>query len=458
MPELPTGVVTLLFTDVEGSTRLWERDPDVMRAALARHDAILAETIRRFGGIVVKSRGEGDSFFAIFARASNAVAAAIAAQRLLQQQVWRTELPLRVRMALHTGKVELRESDYYGPTVNRCARLRSLAHGGQVLLSGVTAQLVANALPPGAYLKDLGTHRLKDLSAPERVCAVVHPDLPSDFPPLRSADVVALAGGASGFGPAPPVPTERLGGDDPGARFPRLYVVTDEHSRSADGREWAEGVTLHATGRGAYGGEGWIACYASPKVAALLNPGQERFRYPRLWEIAASGLAEPEGVHLACIEATAVRQCPLPRLSSEDRARCAVLAARSAYRSGLFADEYAEWSRAWLAGQDRAADPARRIAGLAESDAYRGGRLANLGALAASKAAEAAVHAARSAWLRGRAADEEAELAARTVAEAIHLATRLARLDLAALADQAVLAPEEAEGPPQLAASRGHVA
>ncbi len=434
MPELPTGVVTLLFTDIEGSTRLWERDPDLMRAALARHDAIVVELVRRFSGIVVKSRGEGDSFFAIFGRAANAVSAAVAIQRTLLKQVWRTDAPLRVRMAIHTGKVDVRESDYYGPTVNRCARLRSLAHGGQILLSGVSAQLVANSLPVGASIRDLGTHRLRDLSTPERVCALVHPDLPSDFPPIKSSDVVAVgAAGASSPAPAPTVVAAK-----PAPAKKRLYKVTDDHDRSTDGLEWAEGVTHHTSGKGGPEGDGWILCYASPKLAALLNPFNERIARAHLWQVAVGGSQEPEGTQIPCTEATALKQHPLPKLSSEDRARFAVLATREAYRSGLFANEFDEWSRTWLAGKDRSADAARKMMGEAENDAYRESGLSNIGALAASKAAEAAMHAARAAWLRGRAADEEALTVERSAAEAVHLATRVARLDLGALADQAL--------------------
>ncbi len=437
MSELPTGVVTLLFTDVEGSTRLWERDPDVMRAALVRHDAIVAEHVRQHGGIVVKSRGEGDSFFAIFGRAANAVAAALSIQQALYKQVWRTDAPLRVRMAIHTGKVELRESDYYGPTVNRCARLRALAHGGQVLLSGVTAQLVASSLPVGASLHDLGTHRLKDLSAPERVCEVVHADLPSEFPPIRSVDVVNLDGHLA---PAQPQ-AEPAGAVRPAAPpTHRRYKLVDEHNHSPDGRDWAEGLTHQASGRGSLDGDGWILCYHSPKVAALLNQVYENVARPRLWEVAVRGEVEPESAQIPCTEATALRAVGMPRLTAEDRARFAVLATRSAYRNGLFVEDFSQWSRKWLAGQDRAADAARQIQTLAENDAYRGSQLANLGALAASKAAEAAVHAARGAWLRGRAADEEAAIVVQAAAEALRVAMRVSRLDVVELANQAVAA------------------
>jgi predicted ATPase/class 3 adenylate cyclase len=189
MPELPTGTVTFLLTDIEGSTRLWEAHPEAMRPALVRHDALIGATVRAHGGTVIRSRGEGDSLFAVFARATDAVAAAGAAQRQLQAEPWPTPTPLRVRMALHTGEANLREGDYYGSAVNRCARLRAAAHGGQVLLSQATQELVRDQLPAGAALRDLGERRLKDLIRPERVFQLLHPDLPQEFPPLVTLDL-----------------------------------------------------------------------------------------------------------------------------------------------------------------------------------------------------------------------------------------------------------------------------
>jgi class 3 adenylate cyclase len=176
---LPNGVVTFLMTDVEGSTRLWERDPEAMRQALQRHDAVLAACIERYNGHVVKSRGEGDSIFAVFRHVRDAVSAALISQCALAVERWTTATPLRVRMAIHTGQIELRDGDYYGPTVNRCARLRAMATGGQVLLSGVAAQLSQRQLPGGASLKDLGTHSLKDLAALEHVWQLTHPKMPA---------------------------------------------------------------------------------------------------------------------------------------------------------------------------------------------------------------------------------------------------------------------------------------
>jgi predicted ATPase/class 3 adenylate cyclase len=188
MADLPSGTVTFLLTDIQGSTALWERDPGAMERAMVRHDALVTTNVEGRGGSIIRTKGEGDSAFAVFARASDALAAALDIQRALQAEPWPTDAPLRVRIALHTGEADLRDGDYYGSAVNRCARLRGLAYGGQVLLSQATHDLVRDALPDGVVLLDLGEHRLRDLARPERVYQPVHPALPSDFPPLRSLD------------------------------------------------------------------------------------------------------------------------------------------------------------------------------------------------------------------------------------------------------------------------------
>ena len=188
MAEPRTRTVTFLLTDVEGSTALWEADPAAMRQALARHDALLADGIAEHGGVVVKSRGEGDSVFAVFDMASDAVTAAVELQASLQAAAWPTAAPLRVRMALHTGEAQWRDGDYFGPAVNRCARLRAAAHGGQILLSQATADLLRDSQTDGVGLRALGEHRFRDLARPEAVFQVVHPLLPGEFPPLGSLD------------------------------------------------------------------------------------------------------------------------------------------------------------------------------------------------------------------------------------------------------------------------------
>jgi predicted ATPase/class 3 adenylate cyclase len=186
MAELPTGTPTFLLTDIEGSTHLWEEHPEQMEAALTRHASLAASIIRKHGGTLVKSRGEGDSLFAVFPSAADAVAAACVLQQAFHSEPWPHETPLRVRMALHTGEAALRDGDYFGTTVNRCARLRAAARGGQVLLSRATQELVRDSVPEGTRLKDLGLHHLRDLAQPERIYQLQHPSLPPVEAPLRS--------------------------------------------------------------------------------------------------------------------------------------------------------------------------------------------------------------------------------------------------------------------------------
>jgi predicted ATPase/class 3 adenylate cyclase/DNA-binding CsgD family transcriptional regulator len=190
MADLPGGTVTFLFTDVEGSAHLWEQYPAAMRLATARHDALVEAVVGSSGGVVVRPRGEGDSRFAVFARATDAVTAAAALQQALTAESWPTPTPLRVRLALHTGEADLRAGDYYGTAVNRCARLRAIAHGGQILISQTTRDLVGPTPLEGVSLRDLGEHRLRDLTASEHVYQLVAPGLPSEFPPLRSLDAL----------------------------------------------------------------------------------------------------------------------------------------------------------------------------------------------------------------------------------------------------------------------------
>jgi predicted ATPase/class 3 adenylate cyclase len=184
MAELPAGTVTFLFTDIEGSTSLWERHPEAMEPALARHNAILRAAIRAHGGHIFATAG--DSACAAFATAPAALAAALAAQLALRSEPWPDAAPLRVRMALHSSVAEPRDGEYVGPTLNRVARLLGVAHGGQTLLTAAVQELVHDRLPPDGSLADLGEHYLRDLERPERVFQLCHPSLPSEFPPLRS--------------------------------------------------------------------------------------------------------------------------------------------------------------------------------------------------------------------------------------------------------------------------------
>lgn len=183
MSRLPAGALTFLLSDIEGSTQLWDSNPQAMRRALEQHDALVSGAIKQHRGTVHRDRGEGDSFFATFRSARDAVAAACTTQRALHKAAWPENAIVRVRIAINSGEAE---PDFWHPIINRCARLRTLAHGGQTLLSAATEALVRDTLPRGASLRSLGEHRLRDLSRPERVFQLLHPDLPADFPALPS--------------------------------------------------------------------------------------------------------------------------------------------------------------------------------------------------------------------------------------------------------------------------------
>ena len=184
---LPTGTVTFLFTDIEGSTKLWERVGDVFRAALSTHHALMRHEFRRSGGHEVKEAG--DSFLVVFASVGDALACALACQRALEKQAWPEEIgSLRVRMALHTGDVELANGEYHGILLHRAARMLSAAHGGQILCSEVTSNLLSRDLEPQVLLKDLGSWRLRDIQEPERLFQVTYPDMAlTEFPPLSAS-------------------------------------------------------------------------------------------------------------------------------------------------------------------------------------------------------------------------------------------------------------------------------
>src|SRR5437762_1535276 len=179
-----------LFTDIEGSTTLWERFPERMRGALERHDSILRTIIESKNGCVFKT--VGDSFCAVFPAVHDAIEAAAAAQHRIGAETW-DEIgePIRVRMAIHTGPADAREGDYFGPTMNRVARILASAHGGQIVLSKAAVDVVADRLPPASTLVDLGEHRLKDLVRPERIFQYGEPGLREEFPLLRSLSAFA---------------------------------------------------------------------------------------------------------------------------------------------------------------------------------------------------------------------------------------------------------------------------
>jgi predicted ATPase/class 3 adenylate cyclase len=183
--ELPTGTVTFLFTDIEGSTRLWQEQPEAMHASLVHHDEIMRKAIDEHHGHVVKTTGDG--FHAVFAESHEALRAAVDAQLGLSHAHWEGTEALRVRIGIHTGPAEVRDGDYYGTAVNRAARIMAVAHGDQVLCSSVCAGLATDVPIPGVILRDLGVHRLRDLAGAERLFQVVHDGMIDDFPEIESA-------------------------------------------------------------------------------------------------------------------------------------------------------------------------------------------------------------------------------------------------------------------------------
>jgi predicted ATPase/class 3 adenylate cyclase len=185
MRERPSGTVTFLFTDIEGSTRLWEEQPEAMKRALVAHDRILRDAIEHNDGYVFATGG--DSFAAAFARVNDGLLAAVEAQQALASEEW-GKTPIRVRMALHSGEAEERDGDYFGPALNRAARLMSVGHGGQVLVSQSVFEISSEALPEELAFDDLGQHRLKDLDRAGRIYQLLHPALPAEFAALSTLD------------------------------------------------------------------------------------------------------------------------------------------------------------------------------------------------------------------------------------------------------------------------------
>jgi class 3 adenylate cyclase len=187
MSNLPTGTVTFFFTDIEGSTRLWQEHPHAMQTSLARHHAILRQAIETHNGHIFQIIG--DAFCASFSYATDALAAAQKAQRSLHVEPWNETGPLRVRMGLHSGVAEIRVGEYLSSlTLVRVQRVMSAGHGGQILLSPATVDLVRNHLPADTSLRDIGRQRLRGLIQIEHIFQVIVPDLPVEFPPLRVAE------------------------------------------------------------------------------------------------------------------------------------------------------------------------------------------------------------------------------------------------------------------------------
>ena len=197
MAALPTGVVTFVLTDVVGSTELWEKAPTTMAAALARHDQLVTEAVVAEAGTLLKPRGEGDSTFSVFTRASNAVRAAHRLQATIRAEAWPPEAVIRTRVAVHTGEAVERDGDYLGPAVNRVARLRGVANGGEIIVSAATAAIVRAALPAGCELVDIGAVELRGLDHPEPAFVLAAPDLdPVERAGIspREAEVLAPVG------------------------------------------------------------------------------------------------------------------------------------------------------------------------------------------------------------------------------------------------------------------------
>src|SRR5262245_39332989 len=253
---MPVGTVTFLFTDIEGSTRLWEQHPRAMRAAVARHDLLLREAIEARGGYVFKT--VGDAFCAAFQTAPDALEAALDAQRALRDADWGAlgVEPIKARMALHTGVAEVRDDDYFGLPLNRVARLLSTGYGGQILLSLATQQLVRDHLPADAGLKDLGEGGLKDLVRAEHIYQVVVSDLPQEFPPLKSLDIHYSEAKAMSPVPMTPQLHIHLLGD--------FHLVYDAHADADD----AHADDAHADDAHAEGAQ--VSQINSPRLQALV--------------------------------------------------------------------------------------------------------------------------------------------------------------------------------------------
>jgi predicted ATPase/class 3 adenylate cyclase/DNA-binding CsgD family transcriptional regulator len=186
MARLPEGTITFMLTDLQGSTQAWERHPRAMRGAMARHDAILASMVGNHAGALVEAGREGDSVLAVFRTAGAAAACALEIQKKFASESWPEGLELKVRVALHTGEAQLRGGHYFGQALNRCARLLAACHPGQILLTKATESMVADEVPPGAELQDLGLHRLKDLARPEQIFQLNDLASSIEFPPIRS--------------------------------------------------------------------------------------------------------------------------------------------------------------------------------------------------------------------------------------------------------------------------------
>jgi predicted ATPase/class 3 adenylate cyclase/DNA-binding CsgD family transcriptional regulator len=274
--DLPTGTVTFVLTDLDALAS--QRDaPEAMAAATDRQQALIDEAIAEHGGARPLHQDDGQTVVAAFSRASDAVRAALDAQRALTAEDWPDGKVPRARMAVHTGEAQLRdEGSYFGDSVARCGHLRAIAHGGQVLLSDATAALVADRLPEGAELRDLGVHRLRDLGRPGRVWQLVHPDVGSSFPALRSLDA---------FPNNLPVQLTPL--------------IGREQEVSAVGRRLLEDRLVTLTGSGGVG---------KTRLALAVAAGELEHYPGGAWLVALAGVTDPDGVPAAALAAVGGHQ------------------------------------------------------------------------------------------------------------------------------------------------------
>jgi predicted ATPase/DNA-binding CsgD family transcriptional regulator len=273
---LPIGTVTFVLSELDNPSG--QRDaPETMAAATTRHLVLIDEAIAKHGGVRPIQHGDGDIVVAVFSRASDAVQAALDAQRALSAQAWPDALVLRARLAVHTGEAHLRdEGSYFGHSVARCGHLLAVGHGGQVLVSDATAGLVADRLPQGADLVDLGTHRLRDLGRPVRVWQLVYPDVRSSFPALRSLDA---------FANNLPVQLTPL--------------IGREHEVGAVGRRLSEDRLVTLTGSGGIGKTRLALAVAAAEV--------ERY-WGGVWLVPLAGLTDPGSVPEAALAAVGAHQ------------------------------------------------------------------------------------------------------------------------------------------------------
>ncbi|HCG02655.1 MAG TPA: hypothetical protein DEV93_19195, partial [Chloroflexi bacterium] len=273
---LPSGTVSFLLTDVEGSTGRWDRNPAAMRLAMEAHDAVLGRLVTAHGGVQVESGREGDSILATFTRASDAVACAVAMQRELAAEAWPEGADVHIRIAINSGEAEVRSGHYYGPPVYRCARLMATAHGDQVLLTQATRDLVVDAMPEGVALRELGKHGLRNLTRPEVVFQVIAAGLRAEFPPLKSMD--------PGRHNLPVSPTGFVG---------RAAELAEIKERLAANR------MLTLTGAGGTG-KTRLALQAASELLEDFKDG--------VWLVELASLSQPELVAQAAAEALGVRE------------------------------------------------------------------------------------------------------------------------------------------------------